>query len=248
MKKIGIVVSILLVLASVCVLPAAAQNKAPDAVPGEVVYIPFPVKIDLDGAFGDWAGIPLQKVETGPKKSPNSKQNRVFEFAVASDETNIFVYMKSVDAKIIAGKHSKDTWNEDSMEFYFNFTGDFATKAYKPGIMQINISPTNIGKKGGDAITVYGTNSDTVKVNAAVVKTDDGWAFEAAVPISGIKAAHGETIGFQAQANGATEKDRDSKLIWSKADKGDGSYMDPHVFGKAVFFKIGSTDVPAAKK
>lgn len=247
MKNKVISLSLLLVLAFVCIVPAAAQNKAPDAVPGEVVYIPFPVKIDLDGAFGDWAGVPVQKVETGPKKSPNSKQNRVFEFAVASDEANIYVYMKSVDAKVIAGKHGKDTWNEDSMEFYVNFSGDFATKAYKAGIAQINISPINIGKKGGDALTVYGTNSDQVKVNAAVVKTDDGWAFEAAVPISGVKVAHGETIGFQAQANGATEGNRDSKLIWSKADKGDASYMDPHVFGKAVFFKVGSTDVPAAK-
>lgn len=234
-------------LAAAFAMPAIAQNKAPDQIPGEVVYVPFPVKIDLDGAFGDWAGIPVQKVETGPKKSPHSKQNRVFDYSVAADETNLYVFMKSVDAKIIAGKHGKDTWNEDSMEFYVNFTGDFATKKYKDGIGQINISPTNIGKKGGDAIAVSGTNSGNFKVNAAVVKTDDGWAFEASIPLSMIKAEHGTTIGFQAQANGATEKDRDSKLIWSKADKGDGSYQDPSVFGKAVFFKTGSADTPKAK-
>ncbi len=245
-QKAFIIVASLAIFSTLCILPAAAQNKAPDQVPGQVAYIAYPVAITIDGKFDDWAGIPNQKVDTGPKKSPLSTQNRVFDYAIASDDKNFYIYMHSVDAKIIAGKHGKDFWNEDSMEFYLNLTNNFAAKKYEPGMFQININATNIGKPAG-APSIIGTNSETVKVTAQAVKTADGWAFEAAVPLGSIKPEHGLTIGFQAQANGATGADRDSKLIWSKADKGDSSYQDPSVFGKAVFFKIGSTDVPVAK-
>lgn len=245
-KKIVSVFAIVVVLAVVCAMPVVAQSKVPAEVTGEVVYIPFPVTITLDGKTDDWAGIPIQAVDRGPKKSPHSKQNRVFNFAVAADDANLYVYMHSVDAKIVTGKHGKDFWNEDSMEFYFNLSGDLAAAAYKPGIFQININPGNIGKNNAE-LTVIGTNSETVKVTGSVFATEDGWAFEAAVPLGSFKPEHGKTVGFQAQANGTTTKDRDSKLIWSKADKADASYNKPNVFGKAVFFKVGSTDVPKAQ-
>lgn len=241
-----IILASLAIFTTLCALPAAAQNKAPDQIPGEVVYIAYPVQITIDGKFDDWAGIPNQKVSTGPKISPISSQNKSFDFSVAADDTNLYVYIHSVDSKIIAGKHGKDFWNEDSLEFYFNLSGNLTTKKYAAGIFQININGTNIGKPAGTP-SLIGTNSQTVKVTAQAVKTADGWAFEAAIPISGIKPEHGLTIGFQAQANGATAADRDSKLIWSKADKNDGSWGDPSLFGKAVFFKVGSADVPAAK-
>lgn len=245
-NKIVSLLSLFVVLLVVCAMPIVAQSKAPAEITGEVVYIPFPVKITLDGKIDDWAGIPVQAVDRGPKKSPHSKQNRVFNFAVAADESNLYVYMHSVDAKIITGKHGSDYWNEDSMEFYFNLSGNLATGAYKPGIFQINVHPGNIGKNNA-VLSVTGTNSDTVKVTGSVFATDDGWAFEAAVPLGAIKPEHGTTIGFQAQANGATAKDRDSKLIWSLADRGDASHMNPSVFGKAVFVKVGTTEGPKAK-
>lgn len=245
-KKIVSGFVLVAVLAAICAIPAVAESIAPAEKTGEVVYIPFPVKITLDGKTDDWANIPVQSVDRGPKKSPNSKQNRVFEFSVAADDTNLYVYMHSIDAKIVTGKHGSDYWNEDSMEFYVNLSGDLATGAYKPGIAQINIHPGNIGKNN-TVLSITGNNSATVKVTGSVFKTDDGWAFEAAVPLGSVKPAHGKTIGFQAQANGTTTKDRDSKLIWSLADKGDASYQKPNLFGKAVFFKVGSTDVPAAQ-
>ncbi len=237
----------LAVFSTLCVLPSTAQSKAPDQKPGEVVYIAYPVAIAIDGKFDDWAGIPNQKVDTGNKISPVANQSKVFDFSVAADETNLYVYMHSVDAKIIAGKHGTDYWNEDSMEFFVNLSGKAATKQYLTGIFQICVSALNIGKPASGQMAIFGTQSTTVKVLGQAVKTADGWAFEAAVPLGKIKPAHGLTIGFQAQANGATEQDRDAKLIWSKADKNDASWQDPSVFGKAVFFKIGSADVPVAK-
>ncbi len=64
-------------------------------------------------------------------------------------------------------------------------------------------------------------------------------------PSNGIlEVAHGREIGFQAQINGATTQDRDVKLIWSKADTTDLSWQDPRLFGRAIFFELGRTDVP----
>ena len=154
--------------------------------------------------------------------------------------------MHSVDTNIIGGQHDADFWNEDSMEFYLNFTKNLVAKAYGAGIGQVTINATNIGKKEGDALSLSGTNSGQLNVRANVFKTADGWSFEAAIPFpAGFAPAHGKSIGFQVHANGASVKDRDSKLIWSKADTMDQSYLNPSLFGQAIFFKTGSTDVPA---
>ena len=230
---------------------AGAQSKgtiAPDQIPGVAAYVAYPVAITLDGNLDDWKGVPVQRVETAYPKSPDPKQNRYIDFALAADDKNLYVRMESEDTNIVAGKHGANFWNEDSMEFYANFTKNLSAKAYAPGIMQININATNIGKKDGDALSITGTNATGIKVRANVFKTAKGWAFEAAVPFpAGFTPAHGTIIGFQAQANGATAKDRDSKIIWSKADTSDQSYQNPALFGQAIFFKVGSTDIPEAR-
>jgi beta-glucanase (GH16 family) len=227
-----------------------AQDKgtiAPDQIPGMAVYVPFPVSITVDGNTDDWKGIPVQRVETAFPKSPDPKQNQYFDFAVAADEKNFYVHMESDDSNIVAGQHKTDFWNEDSMEFYLNFTKNLAATSYKPGIMQINVNATNIGKKPGDKLSVTGTNAGNQAVRGIAFKTSHGWVFEAAVPLpAGFSPSHGSVIGFQAQANGATALDRDSKLIWSKADTDDLSYQNPSLFGQAIFFKLGSADVPQA--
>jgi beta-glucanase (GH16 family) len=244
-KKLFLAVTAWLVLASI---PVAAQSKhtlAPDQIPGAAVYIPYPVKITLDGDLSDWKGVPIQRVETGLPKGPDKRQNQYFDFAVAADNDYLYIYMYSEDNNIIAGKHKGDFWNEDSMEFYINLTDNLNARAYGPGIAQITINATNIGNKSVSTLSVSGTNAESFKVKAKVFKTADGWAFEAAVPLDEkSRPAHGKTIGFQVHANGASSKDRDSKLIWGKLDTADQSYQNPGVFGRAVFFKIGSTDIP----
>ncbi|MBN1410146.1 MAG: family 16 glycosylhydrolase [Spirochaetales bacterium] len=227
--------------------PMAAQSKgniAPDQIPGVAVYIPFPVTITLDGKLNDWEGIPVQRVETGTK-GPDKKQNQYFDFALAADEKNLYVYMHSEDSTLITGKHGKEFWNEDSMEFYVNFSNDLNAQSYGDGIAQITLDPTNIGNSSLERLSVSGINNSYFKVRAKVFKTADGWAFEAAVPFSpDFKPVHGKNIGFQAHANGASKGDRDSKLIWSKLDTSDQSSRNPAVFGRGVFFKIGSNDIP----
>jgi len=238
----------LLVALIFSVVPVTAQSKgtiAPDQIAGVAVYIPYPVNITLDGNLSDWKGVPVQRFDNGFPQSPDKKQNQYVDFSVAADENNLYIYMHSEDSNIIAGKHKTEYWNEDSMEFYFNFSDNLNARSYTKDIAQININATNIGNTSIDKLSVSGTNSDKFKVKAKVFKTKDGWAFEAAIPLSEKnRPFHGKTIGFQIQANGASVKDRDSKLIWGTLDTSDQSYQNPALFGRGVFFKIGSTDIP----
>ena len=224
-----------------------AQEKgtiAPDQIPGTVVYIPYPVSITLDGKTDDWKQIPVSRFTQGYPVSPDKTQNQYIDFSLAADDKNIYIRAESADKNIICGKHGAERWNEDSIDFYFNFTKNLQTTSYGAGVFQVNVSPVYIDKR----ITVSdvtGVSSSASKVSGFVYRTAAGWGFEAAVPYAEFfKATHGQTIGFQIQANGATQSDRDSKLIWSNNDTEDGSYRNPSLFGRAVFFKVGSKTTP----
>jgi oligosaccharide reducing-end xylanase len=231
------------------VAPAqAADLLAPAEIEGEVVYIPFPVKIQLDGKLDDWAGVPLQTVARGPSTSKNPLENGSFSYAVAADNEYFYIHMTSVDKVLIAGKHGGDLWNEDSMEFYMNASGDLATKNYGSNIFQVAFSPADIGNSDPSKPRHFGQGYSNLDLKGFVFKTNDGWGFEASIPLAklNLKASHGLEVGFQAQANGASEADRNVKLIWSKADKTDNSYQNPSLFGRALFVEVGNKNIPKA--
>ncbi|MFW5772726.1 MAG: glycoside hydrolase family 3 protein, partial [Phototrophicaceae bacterium] len=48
-------------------------------IPRQVVYIPFPVDISVDGDLSDWNGIPFEIVEDGPMVSPDPAENGFFQ-------------------------------------------------------------------------------------------------------------------------------------------------------------------------
>ncbi len=218
----------------------------PASIPGEIVYIPFPVAITLDGDLSDWAGVEFITVDKGTSTSSDPAENGSFTFAVAADTENFYITITMKDQNIIAGQHGNEFWNEDSLEFFLNVTGDFWSRVYQDGIYQININAADIGNTDPAALTLTGVRSETLSVQGYVFKTTDGWGFEASVPLEklNIQAAHGTEIGFQVQANGATQQDRDVKLIWSNADTGDASWQNPSVFGRGLFYEIGQTEVP----
>jgi endoglucanase len=216
---------------------------APEGIPGEVVYIPFPIDITLDGDLSDWQGVPVIEVVDEEPRDP--AENGSFTFSVAADKKNFYITMQMPDKTIIAGEHRNEFWNEDSFEFYLNTTGNLETYNYSQGIFQININATDIGNIDPDALTITGNFSSGVPVSGFVFETKDGWGFEAAVPLEDlVTPEHGVEIGFQAQINGAFKYDRNVKLIWSNADKTDQSWENPSVFGRAVFFEVGREDVP----
>ncbi len=211
--------------------------------PREVVFIPFPVPIELDGDLGDWNGIPFEVVDTGPMTSLDPAENGRFEFALAADTAHVYLYMLMPDATIVSGEHGTDFWNEDSLEFYLNFTDDLERTTYADAVFQINVNPTDLGNADPTAVTVTGTNAERAGVRAFVFATADGWGFEAAVPLpAGVDLRHGLEIGLQAHANGSSGGARDVKLIWSAADENDTSWQDPSVFGRGAFFELGNPE------
>ena len=219
---------------------------APAQVDGVVVYVPFPANITVDGKLDDWAGVPVETVTKGPLISPDPSQNGSYSFQVAADASNFYVHMSAVTKTIIAGKHKTDFWNEDSMEFFFNTTGDLSVGAYGTHIEQVNVNAADIGNKNPDGLTITGVGASQVHVHGFVFKTTDGWGFEVSVPMAdlGIVPTGGEEIGFQTQLNGASKQDRDAQLTWSKADTGNLSYQNPSAFGSAIFVEAGQTVAP----
>jgi endoglucanase len=168
-----------------------------------------------------------------------------FSLSASLRKVSFYITMSTVDQNIITGQHNNNYWNEDSLEFYLNFSGDVSRTDYDDGVFQININPGDIGNSDPADTTITGVSSTSASVQAIVFETGDGWGFEAAVPISDyVTPEHGLAVGFQAQANGATTADRDVKLIWSLADTSDTSWQDPSVFGSGVFFEVGRTDIP----
>lgn len=240
MRRFFFVILSLLLLGA---FPIAAQ-EVPTDIPGELVYIPFPVSITLNGNLDDWNSIPFITVTQGPYTSSDPAENGSVHFALAADAQNLYIAATMPDATIITGLHEQEFWNEDSMEFYLNLSGQRFAPAYQDGIFQININPGDIGNTDPGAITLTGVNSAKANVQAYVFKTQDGWGFEAQYPFNGFEPQHGLEIGFQFQANGASELDRNVKLIWSNADISDLSWSNPSLFGSAIFYELGQTDLP----
>lgn len=219
----------------------------PAEIPGEVVYIPFPVVITVDGNLDDWIDLPEIMVDRGPTPSTNPAENGSFTFSVAADPANIYITMQMPDQNIIAGKHGTEFWNEDSMEFYINASDDLNATSYGLKIFQVNINAADIGNTDPNALTITGVFSSDAKVSGYVFKTETGWGFEAALALADlVDVTHGKEIGFQAQINGASVQDRDVKLIWSKTDTDDTSWEHPNLFGRALFYELGRTDIPLA--
>ncbi len=260
-KLILIIVVILLFTLSACgvppvietVAPAAATNTpTPEPAPsipaeilGEVVYIPFPVAITVDGDLSDWVDIPTIYVDRGPTLSPDPTENGSFTFSVAADTEYLYITMQMPDKNIVTGKHGTEFWNEDSMEFYINASGDLNAASYGMKMMQVNLNASDIGNTDPEALTITGVFSSDAVVSGFVFKTADGWGFEAALSLADlVEVTHGQEIGFQAQINGATTQDRDVKLIWSKADTSDLSWEQPNLFGRALFYELGRSDIP----
>lgn len=220
---------------------SAAELLVPEGVPRETYYAAYPLTITLDGDPGDWEGVPrVQMPETGEEATT------AVRFAAAADDTYLYLLADVQDDTIITGQHAGDYWNEDSVEFYINATQDLDLTRYEPGVAQITIPPLNIGGAPDDVI-LGGVLNDLEGVTAVVVATPNGYLVEAAVPLESnvwsITPGHGTLIGFQSHLNGASQLNRDLKLIWSAKDTADVSYQNPSVFGELVFYEIGQPDV-----
>jgi beta-glucosidase len=226
----------------------AAQpvSLAPDPLPGEVYYAPFPLSITLDGGLSDWEDVPTVVI---PPTADVVIGSTSVEFAAAADDEFLYLMGDVTDAGIVTGQHGTDYWNEDSVEFYINGTGDLTLTSYADGVAQVTVPPLNASRAPGELI-IGGVQGESAEATGVVVETSTGYAMELAVPLKNrvwnIQREHGSTIGFQVHLNSASESSRDLKAIWSTFDTGDTSYLNPSVFGQLTFFRIGETDIEVA--
>lgn len=225
---------LVVVLAGWCAA-APAGAEVPQGEPGASIFVPLSnvSGIVIDGDLFDWSGVPLV-VTTG---GPNPADTGEVRWQVAADGQELYFAATITDGSIVAGQHDDNYWNEDSVEFYVNFSADENAPTYGPGIAQITVSPVDIGNDDPDGLTISGNNAASMKVSGFVFATADGWGVEVALDLSGLRApAHRESFGLQLQVNGSSGGDRDTKLSWSTADVNDTSFQDPRVFGTAIFF------------
>jgi GH35 family endo-1,4-beta-xylanase len=217
-------------------------QEAPDTVPGVVYYAAFPITITVDGDAGEWERIPRATIDSGPVVPQDN--DTTMTFAAVADDTNLYFLAEVMDGAVSFGTHDPATawYQEDSVEFYLNTTGDLSLTAYQPGIAQIGIMAANIDNDDPAAPLIGGGNSADLGVNAVVVPTDTGYLIEASVPLVTdawtIEPKQAGVLGFQVHLNGSRtpDADRDTKLIWSLADTQDQSYSNPSLFGQLIFW------------
>ncbi len=241
MKQYTLLGLILLLMMFVLGGTALAQGPlVPDGEPGEFYYAPFPLQITLDGDISDWEGVP--RVLMSDDGDPEIR------FAAASDGEYIYFLADVTDSTIISGTHGANYWDEDSVEFYINGTGDFGLRAYTSGVAQVTVPALNADLGPDEPAVLSGVQGSSANANVRVVYTDTGYRVEMAVPLENdvwtIEAQHGNAIGFQVHLNGASEISRDTKLIWSNRDTSDQSYINPGLFGYLIFYEVGQTDLP----
>jgi hypothetical protein len=239
-----LVVLVTLLMAAMPSPVAAADDLAPAEVFGEVVYVPFPMEITLDGEIDDWEGVPEVYVDRGPMTSPDPAENGSFSFRVAASSDMLYVLMTMPDQTIIAGQHGAETYQEDSLELFVNLTDTLDVPEYGEGIHQVRVSPLDIGNTDPAALSVTGINGASAGATGIVFETEDGWGAELGIPLREAPE-HGGYVGFGAQANGAsTTSGRDVQLVWSLLDIENASWQNPSYFGTAIFFEIGQTEIP----
>lgn len=216
-----------------------APLLAPEGEFGVNYNAPFPVTITLDGSFADWAGVPLVTI---PEGADLSSTDPAVSFGAAADHEFLYLYANVIDDNIISGEHGTDYWNEDSVEFYLNASGDFSVTAYQDGIAQLTIPALNIHQP--ETVVLSGVNGGSLGAKVVAVQTETGWAVEVALPLDNgfwmIEPAQDQQLGFQVHLNGAAETNRNTKLIWSLADTSDSSYHDPSVFGQLTFYEASA--------
>jgi len=231
----------------------SAQMLCPPGVDGEYIYVPFPVNITLDGKLDDWKNIPFQHVTqrlSNSIGSPVPGENESFDAAFASDGKYVYVAFTVVDKTIVSGKNGNDYWQEDSCEFYINYNSKFTQTAYNKKTLQVNVKPLDMGNTDPQALRITGIGVDRFGLEGYVFKTDTGWGFEARFDADKkVEMKHGFEWGTNLQLNGTSAPGgRTTKLGWSKIDPDDKAWQQPKLWGRAIMFKVGSTDAPKPSK
>ena len=246
MEKLAVTL-VVLVLLTVGVDAISAQDPLiPAEIPGEVVFIPFPTAITVDGDLSDWATVPsVMLTKKAPAFVPSQAVCGAFSFQLAADETHLY-FAVSVDRPALSP-------GESSFDLYVNLTSDMHALVYTAGIAQLVFSPTRP--------TVTGINSERMQIDGQVFATTTGWGVEAAVPLDRIFVAddcetcrfpppqdntpfHGRAIGLQAIGHAETPDGVPIECRWAMQPALSGEPPSPATFGRGIYFEAGRSDIP----
>lgn len=232
--------SLLILAYAPAALAQGSRPIAPEGEFGETYYAPFPVQIKLDGSFNDWDAVPQVTLSQGVGRP-------AVTFAAAADAEYLYLFADVIDDNIISGEHGADYWNEDSVEFYLNGTGDLTLTSYRDGVAQLTFPPINAALEDHAEAVIAGVRGETMEAQVFTTLTDRGWAVEVAVPLENsvwsITPTHEGQLGFQVHLNGASTLNRDTKLSWSNRDNGDQSHQNPSVFATLIFHEVSNEPI-----
>lgn len=251
MKCLALILSIILVF---CALAFANE-------PGVNYDAIFPIIVSLDGDFGDWPSVHWHKIthSMGWEALPESDSDLSCEFACVADESNLYVAIKVWDdVKCVGEDTGNGLFQDDSVEIYIDGDNSKPTE-YEPDVCQITIGRLSAGKHPDNPELNFfkgasgrGASAADTGTKAAVVDTQDGWAVEAAIPLSSfrIQPASRAVIGFSIHLNDDDDRGgRDHRLGWSKKELAgeDIAYADPSVFGELKFLSADKPELDAQK-
>jgi len=174
----------------------------------------------IDAALSDWGGLPSYVVDA---PYGTDAGDRSFRFSVCHDGTNLYVSIVVRDDELIrAQTDAGSLWKDDGVELWLdtrNDAGYFKGLPHNPGCYQVNFRPAlEPGQETGHVVYRHPTlnNQPLPGVVAASRRTADGYALEAALPLTAMRGTPWESprkIGFNISIGDADRKD--GKDTWN---------------------------------
>lgn len=242
-RVVALVVLVLLAFGGNTII--AQGLPVPTGTPGEVVFIPFPVTITVDGDLSDWATIPITTLAQDTTLPPHES----FAFQLAANETTLYIALTAESTVL--------TPADSTFELYLNLTTNLEALEYNAGITQLIFAPPI---RNSDILTVSGINSERMRIEGVEFVTDQGWGIEAAIPLDRIFVVseceacefpppqdntphHGREIGVQAIAHPVAADGTVAEVAWVPLPQTSEIPIPPATFGRGIYYALGESEL-----
>lgn len=213
--------------------------------PDEMVPIPFPVTIALDGNLADWEAIPT----TAVPQALTTGEAPAFSLQMGANDTHLY-FALSIQSPTPPSANQ-------SIELYLNLTTNLQATEYNAGIAQLIFTPP---EQTNAALEVTGVNSDRLRLEGVQFITAQGWGIEAAIPLDRIfvvseceqcefpppqdnTPVDGRAIGIKATARIDGPDNAAIALHWPSTAATSEGVPSPATFGHGVYVEI-TTNLP----
>ena len=230
-----------------------------------IALLAGPAPIEVDGDLSDWEGLeaevePIGNVCSvgnvslatgeGERLSPPDSSDLSGSFRCIADPENFYVALEVRDDKLVFGEEKfTQTWNDDSVEIYFD--GDLAPKEYAEGRIDYDANDLQIrlslGRDGrarlegnalfGEKLFMFPGLWESLGMEGAIKERPWGYTAELKVPkivFVAVPLMLGVRVGFQVMVNDDDDGGRrDSKISWTE-DFRDQSWHTTKYFGRLL--------------